>query len=216
MARRAADASERRKDVARRRFDRWARTYERDRRSRFNARPQRQALSALDLQRGDRLLDVGCGTGAAVREAGLIADRAVGADISAEMIRRATELAEGLVNVEFVVADSEALPFPAGAFTALLCTASFHHYPNPTNALAEMSRVLDRGGRIVIADGVADRVAARLADVVLRRLDRSHIRLYRSDELVAMLGDAGFAEIGVTTLYDGGYAIVTGRKSDAS
>ncbi len=204
--------SGRRKDAARRRFDRWAAGYERDRRSRFNARVQRDALAALELHRGDLLLDVGCGTGAAVREAAAVADRAVGADISPEMIRRAAEPASGLPNVEFVVADSEALPFPDAAFTAVLCTASFHHYPSPARALAEMARVLDLDGRIVIADGTADRLAARVADALLRRLDRSHIRLYRSNELAAMLRTAGFADISVSTLYDGGYAIVSGRR----
>lgn len=159
------------------------------------------------------MLDVGCGTGAAVREAALIAECAVGADIAPEMIRRATELAAGLENVEFVVADSEALPFADGSFTALLCSASFHHYPNPTQAIAEMSRVLHESGRIVIADGAADRRAARAADALLRRLDRSHIRLYRADELAGMLRDAGFSEVDARTLYDGGYAIVTGCKT---
>ena len=201
----------RRKDAARRRFDRWAADYERDRRSRFNARVQRDALAALELHSGDLLLDVGCGTGAAVREAAAVADRAIGADISPKMIRRAAELASGLPNVEFVVADSEALPFADAAFTAVLCTASFHHYPNPARALAEMARVLDLDGRIVIADGTADRLAARVADALLRRIDRSHIRLYRSNELAAMLRNAGFADISVSTLYDRGYAIVSGR-----
>jgi SAM-dependent methyltransferase len=209
-------ASGPRKEAARRRFDRWASSYERDRRSRFNARPQREALAALELREGDRLLDVGCGTGAAVRAAAGVAERAVGADISPEMIRRASELASGLSNVEFVVADSEALPFQDAAFTAVLCTASFHHYPDPTRVLAEMARVLDGGGRLVIADGAADRLPARVVDALLRRLDRSHIRLYRTDELAAMLRNAGFSDVAVTTLYDGGYAIVSGRRLSAS
>ena len=64
----------------------------------------------------------------------------------------------------------------------------------------------------MIADGTADRLAARVVDALLRRLDRSHIRLYRSNELAAMLRTAGFADISVSTLYDGGYAIVSGRR----
>lgn len=199
------------KAAARRKFDRWAASYERDRRSRFNARPQREALAALELRGDDRLLDVGCGTGAAVRAAAAVAERAVGADIAPEMIRRASELASGIANAEFVVADSEALPFPDAAFTAVLCTASFHHYPNPKSALAEMRRVLERGGRLVIADGARDSVAARIADTILRRIDRSHVRLYRTEELTGLLRDAGFSDLDVTTLYSGGYAIVSGR-----
>src|SRR5262249_6653029 len=205
-----------RKDAATRKFDRWAASYERDRRSRLNARPQREALAALALGSGDRFLDVGCGTGAAVRAAATVAERAVGVDIAPEMIRRASELASEVANVEFVVADSEKLPFPDAAFTAVLCTASFHHYPNPRRALAEMGRVLDLGGRLAIADGVGDRIAARIADAILRRLDRSHVRLYRIEELAGLLRDAGFSDLSVSTLYDGGYAIISGRRAAAA
>ena len=141
-----------------------------------------------------------------------MAERIVGADISPAMIQRAQELASGLRNVEFVVADSEVLPFPDATFTAVLCTASFHHYPNPQRALAEIRRVVDRGGRFVIADGTADLLSARIADRLLRRLDHSHIRLYRTDELVALLREAGFSKIEVVSrLYGGGYSIIRGH-----
>jgi len=50
----------------------------------------------LELGPGDRLLDVGCGTGAAVRAAARIADRAVGVDLSRAMIERAREMARAL------------------------------------------------------------------------------------------------------------------------
>ena len=203
---------ESRKEAARRRFDRWSKTYERDRRSRFNARPQQEALAALNLQHGDRFLDVGCGTGAAVRTAAEVVERSVGADLSPEMIARARELAAGIPAAEFVVSDSESLPFPTAAFTALLCSSSFHHYPNATAALAEMARVLEPGGRIAIADGVGDRLVARVADRILRRVDHSHIRLYGSAELVELVAAAGFTDVATRALLDGGYAIVTGRK----
>ena len=40
----------------------------------------------------------------------------------------------------------------------------------------------------------------------------AHIRLYRTDELTTMLGGAGFSDIVVSTLYDGGYAIIQSRR----
>jgi ubiquinone/menaquinone biosynthesis C-methylase UbiE len=201
------------KAAARDRFDRWAASYERDRRSRFNAKPQREALAALALRPSDRFLDVGCGTGAAVREAAPVVEHAVGVDLSPEMIKRARELARGLPRAEFVVGDSEALPFPDGAFTALLCTSSFHHYPEPWRALAEMARVLAAGGRFVLADGTSDTFVAKMADSLLRRFDRGHVRLYRSDELVGRIRAAGFEEIAQRSVWDGGYAIVSARRA---
>jgi ubiquinone/menaquinone biosynthesis C-methylase UbiE len=148
-----------------------------------------------------------------VRAAAAVAACAVGVDISPAMIRRAHELASGMTNVEFIVGDSEALPFPDRAFTAIICTASFHHYPNPEHALAEMARVLERDGRLVIADGSGDRLPARIADRILRRLDRSHVRLYRTDELAGLLRNAGFSKLEVSTLLGGGYAIISARRT---
>jgi ubiquinone/menaquinone biosynthesis C-methylase UbiE len=199
------------KKEARERFDRWAATYETDRRSRFNAKPQQEALAALGLHSTDRFLDVGCGTGAAVRAAADIVERAVGVDLSPEMIARAKELAD-VSKAEFVEGDSEQLPFADESFTALLCTSSFHHYPDPRRAIGEMARVLGPSGRLVIADGVSDRFVARVADRVLRLVDRGHVRLYKSAELVELLERAGFGEFVVRTLWDGGFAIVGAQK----
>lgn len=201
------------KVVARRRFDRWARRYERDRRSRANAGPQTAALAAAALATDDRFLDVGCGTGAAIRAAAEMVERAVGVDISTGMIERARELAAGLGNVEFVVGDSERLPFPDETFTAVMCSSSFHHYPDPTQAVGEMARVLTRGGRLVIAEPNADLALVRIADRVLRRVDRSHVRLYRGAELVALACAAGFDDAATRPLGIRGYLLLSGHRS---
>jgi ubiquinone/menaquinone biosynthesis C-methylase UbiE len=176
----------------------------------LNARPQQEALAALELGPTDRFLDVGCGTGAAVRTAAATVERAVGVDLSEAMIERARSLAAGAG--EFLVADSEALPFEDGSFTALLCTASFHHYPQPERALAEIARVLAPGGRLVLSDGTADLRVARVADWFMRRFDRSHVRLYRTEELTAMLSGAGLIVSDVRHLFDGGYVIMRAHR----
>jgi ubiquinone/menaquinone biosynthesis C-methylase UbiE len=194
-------------------FDRWARRYERDPVSRFIAGAQAQALEALELTGDDRFLDVGCGTGAAVRQAASRVERAVGVDLSEAMVGRARELAAGIQGVEFVVGDSERLPFAGGEFTALLCTTSFHHYPRPERAVAEMARVLGPGGRVAIADGAADRLATRVLDGLLRRFQPSHVGFHPAAELERFLAGAGFEGIASRSLWGGGYAIVTGRRA---
>jgi ubiquinone/menaquinone biosynthesis C-methylase UbiE len=193
---------------ARRWFDRRAGSYESGVTSRWRDPVQRESLEALQLGAEDRLLDVGCGTGAASRSAASVTASVVGIDLSPEMIRQARELASGLANVHFEIADSEHLPFDDGAFTAVVCSNSFHHYPDPGRAVREMTRVLAPGGRLVLGDACSDRTAARIADAFLRRFEPGHVRLYRSDELGAFVQGAGLSRVELRRLSGGGFAIV--------
>jgi ubiquinone/menaquinone biosynthesis C-methylase UbiE len=201
------------KERARHHFDRWARRYEEDRASRWLARIQAEALAALDLQNEDRLLDVGCGTGAAVRDAAARVERAVGVDLSPAMIARARHLAADVPNAEFQEADSERLPFADGAFTAILCTTSFHHYPDPRRAVREMSRVLAPGGRVVIGDGCSDRLATRVLDIALRLLQPSHVHFHTSRELETLLAEAELSRESLRLLWKGGYLVMSAQKN---
>jgi len=196
------------KEAARDHFDRRADRWERDRTSRWIEPVPREALAALELSPTDRLLDVGCGTGAQVRSATPLVGRVVGVDLSAAMIREAVVLARGLDNASFAIADSERLPFADGAFTAVLCTLSFHHYPQPRVAVGEMARVLAPGGRLVIGDACGDLLTARMADVFLRRFEPGHIRLYRSRELGDLLYGAGLTRVEHRRLMNGGLAVL--------
>jgi SAM-dependent methyltransferase len=130
-------------------------------------------------------------------------------DLSADMIRSAAELATSVENVRFLITDSDQLPFDDGAFTAVLCSNSFHHYPDPSRAVREMARVLASDGRLVIGDACADLPRAH------RRCrpppDRTgHVRLYRSSELGSFLQRAGLSRVMLRKLSGGGFAIVRG------
>ena len=204
---------DRSKAASRRWFDRRAGRYEGGATSRWRDPVQQASLTALDLTGDDLLLDVGCGTGAASRAAGPVAKCVVGVDLAPEMIRRATELAKAVENVRFLVADSEQLPFDDGEFTAVLCSNSFHHYPDPLRAVREMARVLASDGRLVIGDASADLATARIADAVLRRIEPGHVRLYRSSELGSFLQRSGFSRVMLRKLSGGGFAIVRGTAA---
>ena len=198
------------KAASRRWFDRRARGYERGWDSGWLAGMQREALGALQLTPPDRFLDVGCGPGAALRDAAPTVTRAVGIDLSPEMIVRASAKVRDLDNVELCVADSEHLPFGDATFTVVLCSTSFHHYPDPGAAVREMARVLEPGGRLVLGDACSDLLAARVADVLLRRFEPGHVHLYRSAELGGFLYGAGLTNVRCRRLSSGGYAIVHG------
>jgi len=207
-----ASESTRKKAQSRRHFDRWSRSYESDPSSRRLAALQQAALDALALESGDRLLDVGCGSGAAVRHAAPTVERAIGVDLSPGMIERARGLAKAIPEAEFLECDSEALPFEAGTFTAVLCTTAFHHFPAPSRAVNEMARVLAPGGRVVLGDGCTDRLAARALNRILLIVQPSHVGFYRSHELEGMLTAAGLSHETTGLLWSGGYAIVRARK----
>jgi ubiquinone/menaquinone biosynthesis C-methylase UbiE len=196
----------------RRHFDTWAGRYEEDPVSRWLAGLQSEALAALDLGPRDRLLDVGCGSGAAVRSAAQIVERAVGVDVSPGMIERARALAGDAPNVEFDEAEASHLPFEDGSFTTILCTTSFHHHPDPLGSMKEMARVLGSSGRLVIGDWTTDRLAARAFDAVLRRTDPSHVGMKRGDDLASLAYGAGLTRLQARRLVGGAYAIVRATK----
>jgi ubiquinone/menaquinone biosynthesis C-methylase UbiE len=200
------------KRSSRRHFDQWSRRYEEEPVSRFIAGIQTAAFEDIGLSPDDRFLDVGCGSGAAVRRAAGIAQRAVGVDLSPGMLARARDLAGDVANVEFVEGDAEALPFADGEFTAVLCTTSFHHYPDPAAAAREMGRVLEPGGRLAIGDGCSDNPIARAINLTLRVFERSHVSIYSSARLRGFVEQAGLTHVKTRFLYRRGYQICEAHK----
>ncbi|MCA1618668.1 MAG: methyltransferase domain-containing protein [Acidobacteria bacterium] len=115
----------------------------------------RAVFDALEVAAGERVLDVGCGTGGGVRalatrfpEAG----RVVGVDKSETMVAeaRARTTPSGGAPVEFHTADAHRLPFPDASFDAAYSLRVFEIIGDPRGALAEMARVLRPGGRVVV------------------------------------------------------------------
>ena len=86
-------------------------------------------LAELEKESFHDVLDCGCGTGPMIQ---LLHEkypdrRYVGLDLTPEMIHVAQ--AKQLSNTEFLVGDSENLPFAEASFDAVICSNSFHHYP---------------------------------------------------------------------------------------
>ncbi len=184
---------ERHAELAAARFDDWADSYGEDRISPWLQFYQAKSISKLDLKAGGAFLDVGCGTGWAVREVAPRCRISCGIDISPKMIEKARSQAPELENLEFRVANAESIPYPDDHFDAVLCTCSFHHYQNPIAALSEIKRVLKPGGRFVLLDSARDvSFAIWLQDRGRRYLERSHVRYYTRREVRDLLATVGF------------------------
>jgi ubiquinone/menaquinone biosynthesis C-methylase UbiE len=111
-------------------------------------------LNLLDPQRGDRILDVGCGTGQDVMAlARLVGSEGLvtGVDLSETMIAEAKERSAGSgLPVEWRVGDANQLDFADEAFDSCRAERIFGHVEDPGKSLAEMIRVTRPGGRIVV------------------------------------------------------------------
>jgi ubiquinone/menaquinone biosynthesis C-methylase UbiE len=200
--------------AARTHFDRWSATYERDAAARWLRQVQGAALAALALTHDDVLLDLGCGTGAAVRDAAATVRRAVGFDLSPGMVAKARELAAHLTNAEFAQGDvSGRLPFADGEFTAIVCTTAFHHFRRPTDTISEMARVLAPGGRLVIADANRRHPAVFAFDLLLRALQPSHVGVRSPARLMHELSQASFTSISYCTIAWRSYAFVRAERT---
>jgi SAM-dependent methyltransferase len=120
----------------------------------------------------------------------------VGTDLTPEMLREAKMLraAKGIANVTFTLADVHGLPFPSAAFHLITCRRAAHHFSQIRQAIAEMRRVLRRGGRVVIDDRSVPE--DDFIDTCMNQLDRyhdpSHVRQYRPSEWRQLLEGRGF------------------------
>jgi len=95
-----------------------------------------QLLDALQLNEGDRLLDIGCGGGAFIRHVReTIGCQVAGVDHSRDMVKLAQPYA--------ALGRADALPFETGYFTAVSSIQAFMFFEDPVQVLREIRRVLD-------------------------------------------------------------------------
>jgi SAM-dependent methyltransferase len=106
------------------------------------------------IDRGDRVLDIGCGSGQTTRDAArmAVAGRVLGVDVSAPAIERARELSrrEGLHNASHIVADAEVHAFEREGFDVAISRFGTMFFAEPISAFRNIATALRPGARLVM------------------------------------------------------------------
>jgi SAM-dependent methyltransferase len=116
------------------------------------------AVGRLAPRSGERILDVGTGTGLAARRVAEGGATAVGIDLGPELIEAARRLAP---TIDFRVGDAEQLPFDDGSFDGAISTFGIMFVNRPDAAAAELARVCRNGGRVALVSWTPDSTIAR-------------------------------------------------------
>ena len=150
----------------------------------------------LNLQPEDKYLEIGFGSGLFIKKYASHVSRMAGLDYSEDMVNLARSINKNLIKsgkAEFKQGDVSDLPWNDNEFSVVVGIETFFFWSEPEASLKEIFRVLAPGGRLVLEmaynkDDGRDHT---------KQIEKYNLRLYGSEELKALLTDAGFSAISI-------------------
>lgn len=128
-------------------------------------------VSHYDLQAGERVLELGCGTGSMWQGVTLPTGcRVTLTDFSAGMLDTA-RVSTAHLAADYAVVDAQAIPYPDAAFDVVIANMMLYHVPDIAQALEEIRRVLKPGGRFFAATFGENGVVQAVAEMLGMRFD---------------------------------------------
>lgn len=144
-------------EILRQEFNQWAAAGRGEEMEQHHISIAEQTIRRMNLQPGDRVLDLGCGVGWATRIMGrLVADgpdgagQVVGLDVSDEMVARARAASRDFENVLYVWGSAQQVPWQENYFDKVLSVESFYYYADQERALSELFRVMAPKAKLFI------------------------------------------------------------------
>lgn len=132
----------------------------------FTTQPAAKLVTFAAIEKGERVLDVGCGTGVVAVTAALRGAVLTALDLSPVLLdeaRRNAAISE--LPMTLLEGDCERLPFADGSFDVVVSQSGHMFAPRPEVAINEMLRVLRRGGRIAFATWPPELLMGRMFDL---------------------------------------------------
>ena len=153
-----------------------------------NRQVNRFVVEMLDVQAGDRVLEIGFGPGACIA---MLTERATnglvaGVDPSPTMVAQAgarNRAALGSGRVELKVGSVSAIPYPDGGFDRVCSINNIYFWPSRVDDLREIRRVMKDGGTLALAFRIEPNPASP-----------AHLPSFDPDEAIRLLGAAGFRD----------------------
>ncbi|MBN2040448.1 MAG: class I SAM-dependent methyltransferase [Spirochaetes bacterium] len=156
----------------------------------------KNAARILDLQKNDKFLELGFGSGIFIKRYASHVSKISGIDYAEAMVKLASEINRDLVEsgkAEFRYGDVTSLPWDDNKFTAAVAIETFFFWPEPEKSLKEILRVLKPGGRLAIEmaynndDGLDH----------TKHIKQMGLQLRSGEEMKELLAQCGYSNISI-------------------